>query len=210
MNRELLLISRHLAPVLSHLETELTVHKFWEAENAERFLKEYGAGIPALATDAFTPVTAQLMAALPDLRLVANFGVGYDNIDLDFATAHGITVTNTPDVLDDDTADLALGLMLSVFRRIPQADHFLRRGDWQSGPFPLTPKLSGKRLGILGLGRIGKAVARRAAGFNMEIAYHGRSAQTDQSYRYFGSLEEMAQWSDVMVVLVPETPETVG
>ena len=210
MNKELLLISRHLSPVLSHLESELTVHKLWEAEDPQAFLKEFGGGIPALVTDAFTPVGADLMSALPDLKLVANFGVGYDNVDVEYATAHSIKVTNTPGVLNDDTADLALGLMLAVFRRIPQADRFAREGRWLEGLFPLSTKLSGKRLGILGLGRIGKAVARRAEGFDMEISYHGRHRQTDQTYAYFSSPVELAEHADVLVVLVPETRETIG
>jgi len=210
MAKELLMVGQHLEPIIGRLEPEIRVHRYWQAENPAGMLHEIGPRIRALATDAFTGASAELMQTLPELRLVANFGVGYDNIDSAYAHSRGITITNTPGVLDDDVADLAMALMLAVFRRVALADRFVRSGKWGKQPFPLARKLTGKRLGIFGLGRIGKVLAKRALGFDMQIAYHGRHEQADQPFRYFGSLAELGSWADVLVVLVPDTPETRG
>jgi len=210
VKKELFLISRHLEPVIQYLDPAITVHRSAEVDDLEGFLEETGPDIAAIATDVFTGVSAELMAALPNRKLVASLGVGYETIDVDYATAHGVTVTNTPDVLNDDVADLAIALMLSVCRRIPQADRYVRDGHWLRGPYALTKKLTGKRLGILGLGRIGKAVAKRAAAFDMDISYHGRHEQRDQPYRYFADPRELADYVDVLVVLVPENEQTCG
>jgi lactate dehydrogenase-like 2-hydroxyacid dehydrogenase len=210
MRGELLLIGAQMLPFIDVLAAETRVHRLPESGDQQEFLQQHGRATTAIGTDVWTPVDAELMSALPNLGLVANFGVGYDNVDVDFATAHGIKVTNTPGVLNDDVADLAIGLMLSVSRRIPQADRFVRDGRWRDGPFPLTTRLSGRSLGILGLGRIGKAVATRARGFGMDIAYHGRHAQPDQPYRYFPALMDMAREVGILVVLVPETGDTRG
>jgi lactate dehydrogenase-like 2-hydroxyacid dehydrogenase len=204
------MVGRHLEPIIPRLEPEIRVHRYWEAAEPTAWLREIGPRVRALATDAFTGADAALMAACPRLELVAHFGVGYDSVDVGYLRSRGIALTNTPDVLTDDVADLALALMLAVFRRIPQADRFVRAGCWTGAAFPLARKLSGSRLGICGLGRIGTAVARRATGFELEIGYHGRHRQPDHPWRYFESLESLAQWSDVLVLTVPETPETVG
>jgi lactate dehydrogenase-like 2-hydroxyacid dehydrogenase len=210
MPGELLLIGEQMLPFVEILAAEAPVHRLPNSADQRGFLQQHGRAIAAIGTDVWTPVNAELMSALPNLELVANFGVGYDNVDVDFATAHGIKVTNTPGVLNDDVADLAIGLMLSVSRRIPQADRFVREGRWRDGPFPLTTRLSGRSLGILGLGRIGKAVATRARGFGMDIAYHGRHEQADQPYRYSPALIDMAREVEILVALVPETNQTRG
>lgn len=210
MQNEVLLVGPWLAPIADRLAPEIVVHRYWESPDPAALLRELAPRLRALATDAFTGAPAELITALPKLELIANFGVGYDTIDVGCAHSRGITITNTPDVLDDDVADLAMALMLAVYRRIPEADRFVRTGQWPQGPFPLARKLSGKRLGILGLGRIGKALARRAAGFELQIGYHGRNQQPEQPFRYFASLVELAQSSDILVVLVPDRPETRG
>ncbi|MEZ5565963.1 MAG: 2-hydroxyacid dehydrogenase [Gammaproteobacteria bacterium] len=212
---EILMVGAHLAPVIDRLEPEIRVHRYWDAADQPALLRHIAPRVRAIATDAFTGASADLMAALPRLELVANFGVGYDAIDAVYAHQHGITITNTPDVLNDDVADLAMALMLAVLRRIPEADRYVRASRWLEQPFPLAQKLTGKRLGIYGLGRIGKALARRAAGFDLQIGYHGRhqqpgQSQSGQSYQYFDSLLALASWCDILVVLVPETPETRG
>jgi lactate dehydrogenase-like 2-hydroxyacid dehydrogenase len=135
--------------------------------------------------------------------MVANFGVGYDTIDVASARHHGAIVTNTPDVLTEEVADLALGLLLAVVRRIPQADRYLRAGAWPKAAFPLSASLRERRIGILGLGRIGRAIAKRLEGFGSAIAYHGRNCQTDVTYTYYATAIELAQACDVLVVVAP-------
>lgn len=148
-------------------------------------------------------VSAEMMDKLPNLGIIANFGVGYDNIDIEAATARGIKVTNTPDVLSDEVADLAIALMLAASRRMIKADRYARSGDWEKhGKMAFTQKVTGKRLGILGLGRIGLEVARRAEGFKMDIAYHTRTPK-DCSYKYYENLQDMAENSDIMIAIVP-------
>ena len=147
---------------------------------------------------------------LPSLRLVANFGVGYDRIDLDACRAHGITVTNTPGVLDAATADLALALMLAARRRVVEGDDLVRAGrwgtPWSAGPF-LGREVTGATLGIVGLGRIGGAVAQRARGFEMEVIFHGRSRTDDPGWR---PLDALLRESDIVSLHTPLTPETTG
>jgi hydroxypyruvate reductase len=208
MPHEILMVGAHLAPVIERLEPEIHVHRYWDAPDQARLLREVGPRLKAIATDAFTGASTALLQQLPALKLIANFGVGYDRVDVAYAQKNGITITNTPGVLDDDVADLAMALMLSVFRRVAEADRFVRAGHWPREAFGLARKLSGSKLGIYGLGRIGKAVAHRARGFDLQIGYHGRNAQPDEPHRYFDSLVELARWCDVLVVLVPETPDT--
>ncbi|MGK3126319.1 2-hydroxyacid dehydrogenase [Candidatus Pantoea formicae] len=141
-----------------------------------------------------------LIEKLPSLRLIAVFGVGYDGIDIHAAKQRDITVTNTPDILTDDVADLAIGLMLSVARRINDAQRFIERGDWQTGSYPPAVKISGRRLGIVGFGRIGRAVALRAKGFSMQIGYYSRSQSAVEGVTCYPSLASLAEKSDVLMV----------
>ena len=127
-------------------------------------------------------IDADLMDQCPKLEVITICGVGYDGVDVQAAKARGVPVTHTPDVLNDDVADLGLALLLAVARNIPAADQFTRKGEWEKGPFPLTRKLTGSKLGIVGMGRIGQAIAKRAAAFDMDIRYHTRSARSDVSY----------------------------
>jgi lactate dehydrogenase-like 2-hydroxyacid dehydrogenase len=143
------------------------------------------------------------MALFPALEMISVCGVGYDGIDVAAAKKRGIMVTHTPDVLNDDVADLALGLLLSVARKIPAADRFTRNADWLDGPFQLTRKLTGAKLGIVGMGRIGQAIAKRAAAFDMDISYHTRNPRSDVSYKYVGNLVEMATQVDYLVAITP-------
>lgn len=158
-------------------------------------------GIRALIANGESRVSAGLIERLPDLQVIVVFGVGYDGIDVKAARARGIAVTHTPDVLTDDVADFAMTLLLGTARRIAQADGFVRQGGWQQGPFPFTRKVSGKRLGIVGLGRIGKAIAQRAAAFDMHISYHGRCPLT-VDYPYYASVTELAAAVDFLLVAV--------
>ncbi len=153
---------------------------------------------------------ARLIATLPNLEIIACFGVGYDDVDIAAARGRGIRVTNTPDVLNDAVAELTIGLMIALARKIPQADSFVRQGHWSASRFPLQRELAGTTLGIVGLGRIGKEIAARAAAMRMLVLYHGRRAQPDQPYRYCESLVDMAREVDWLVLAAPGGRETEG
>lgn len=179
---------------------------------AERdaWLASHGAGVVGLATSARFGADARLVAALPDLKVISSFGVGLDTLDLEAARSRGIAVGYTPDVLNDCVADTAFGLVLDVARRFGAAERFVRRGDWHKGQFPLATQVSGKRLGILGLGRIGRVIARRASGFDMEVRYHNRRPLADVDYGYAASLAELAGWADFLVIASAGGAETRG
>lgn len=148
-------------------------------------------------------VPRSLLSQLPHAKVVSVFGVGYDGVDVAAAIEHGIPVTHTPGVLTDDVADLAMGLVLSVGRSIPQADQFVRAGRWPAGPMPLGRKVSGARLGIVGLGRIGKAIAQRASGFGMSVAYTARTEKSDSGFKFYPSAAALAADVDFLVVITP-------
>lgn len=166
------------------------------------------AKVRAVVTSGRFGVPTEVMAALPNLEVVTNFGVGYDTTDVAQAAARGIRVTNTPDVLTDCVADTALGLMLDVFRRFGASERFLRDGRWESGGFPLTRRFSHSTVGVLGLGRIGQAIARRAAAFDTTILYTTRRPVDDVPWEHVASAVELARRSDVLVVAVPGGPAT--
>lgn len=155
--------------------------------------------IRGVAARAHSKFSREFMSQLPALEIISVFGVGYDGIDVTAAHERGIVVTNTPDVLTDDVADLAIALMLSVSRQIPAADRFVRSGAWKTGGFPLARKVSGSRLGIIGLGRIGSAVAHRAEAFGMSISYSNPKPKP-VSYRYYATPQELAANVDFLIV----------
>jgi lactate dehydrogenase-like 2-hydroxyacid dehydrogenase len=156
----------------------------------------------ACAGDSIVP--GELIARLPALEIIAVMGVGYDGVDLAAAGARGVRVTNTPDVLNDDVADLAIALMLCAARQLPAADRYVRAGEWEAkGPMPLQRKMSGARCGIVGMGRIGKAIARRALSFDMGIAYTARSAKPELPYRFVRDVKALAEQSDFLVLITP-------
>ena len=190
----------HLPPMLSE-----RLHADYEvlegSERGDELDAAQTRGIRALVANGESRVRAGLIDHLPDLQVIIVFGVGYDGIDVEAARARGIAVTHTPDVLTEDVADFAITLMLGTARRLAQADRFVREGRWQQGPFPFTRKVSGKRLGIVGLGRIGKAIAQRAAAFDMHISYHGRRPLA-VDYPYYASVTELAAAVDFLVVAV--------
>lgn len=157
------------------------------------------ADIRALVANGESRVTRELIGRLPALEVIVVFGVGYDGVDVQAAHERGISVTHTPDVLTDDVADFAMTLLLGIARRVTVADRFVREGAWADGPFPFTRKVSGARLGIVGLGRIGSAIARRALAFDMQIAYCGRRSRP-VDYRYFATVRELAAEVDFLVV----------
>jgi len=159
------------------------------------------ADAEVLVVSGRTGAPGDVMRALPRLRAVINHGVGVERTDLAYAAAAGIQVANTPDVLTDCVADAAVAMLLDVMRGVSAADRFVRRGAWSAGEsYPLTRKVTGARVGILGLGRIGRAIARRLEGFDVELSYHNRRARDDVPYRYVGSMVELAREADVLVI----------
>src|SRR5947209_8151760 len=168
------------ALVIKGLEQGCNLHKLWEAPDRDAALGELATRIRGLATGGgHTPIDGTFLSRLPKLEIVSSYGVGYDHIDAKWAGAHDIIVTNTPDVLNEEVADTALGLILCALRQLPQADRHLRQGKWLQKPFPLTATLRGRTLGIIGLGRIGRQIAKRAEPFGLKIGYHGRKPQPD-------------------------------
>jgi hydroxypyruvate reductase len=202
MKADILLTTPIYARTQAVLEKEFNCHKLFAAENRTAFLKSVSAQVRGIASFG-SSVDATLMDALPKLEIVSNFGVGVDSIDLAAAKKRGIIVTNTPDVLNDCVADTTLALTLNVMRRFPQAEAYLRAGFWGTrGAYPLTTSLGGKVMGILGLGRIGEAIAKRAQAFGMNIHYHNRNKK-DVAYSYARDPVALARASDVIVVVTP-------
>ncbi|MFC7738327.1 2-hydroxyacid dehydrogenase [Roseomonas sp. GCM10028921] len=189
------------------LHEELGAVRLWE-EDALSWIGQYGTRIAMVATSNRYGCDAALMASLPNLRAISSWGVGFETIDTCAALARSIQVSDTPDVLDDCVADLAWDLLIAAARRIGVADRYVRDGQWQRlGEFPLATRVSGKRLGILGLGRIGSAIARRGEGFSMQVRYHGRAPKA-VPYSFEPSLEALADWSDFLVIACGGGPET--
>ena len=184
------------------LQTLYTVHDRAHLGDAAEFA-ELAPRIVGVAATGESLVPATLLSQLPSVKIVSVFGVGYDGVDTQAAIARGVPVTHTPDVLTDDVADLAIGLLLSAARQIPQAGQYVREGRWPSGPMALGRKVSGARVGIVGLGRIGQAIARRAKAFDMSIAYTARTEKPDSGFKYYPSAKALAAEVDFLVVITP-------
>jgi len=200
---EIVIVGPIYPPTQQRLEDLFVAHRLWEAPDRDAFLRDRRDRVRGIAVYALHGCPAPLIEALPRLEIIACMGVGVDAIDVACARSRGIAVTNTPDVVTEDTADLALALLLAVERRLAEGDRFVRRGDWPKGDLRLGRKATGRKLGILGLGRIGRAVARRAEGFAMEIAYSGPRPKPDAPYRYLADPVELASWCDILIVACP-------
>jgi lactate dehydrogenase-like 2-hydroxyacid dehydrogenase len=203
MKHEIVITAQGHQGTLARLQNEFNAIKLWEAPDREAALKAAAPRLRALAHFGHSRVDARLMDALPKLEIISNFGVGVDAIDVEAAKKRGVIVTNTPDVLNDCVADCAMALVLNTLRKFPQSEAYLRSGYWPTrGPYPLTTSVGGKTLGILGLGRIGEAIARRAQAFGMKIRYHNRSKK-DVAYPYDADPVALAKNSDVLMVVTP-------
>jgi lactate dehydrogenase-like 2-hydroxyacid dehydrogenase len=189
------------------LAQNFSVHRLFEAEDRDALLAEVGPRIRGIAGG---QVDAGLMDRLPALEIIANFGVGYDSVDTAAARARNIRVTNTPNVLNDAMAEITIGLMVGLARRLPQADRYVRAGKWPAGSFPLQRELTGKTVGILGLGRIGKEIAIRAQAMKMRVVYSGRHRQPREPYTYYEDLLAMARDADWLVAVAPGGKATEG
>lgn len=191
---------RLMASLESALAEHFDIHPLWREADPKAFLAARGHEFVGLATSARFGADRALIEALPRLAVIANFGVGVDTIDLAAARERGVAVSNTPDVLTGCVADLAFGLLIDVARGLTAADRFVRRGDWLKGQFPLATRFWGKKLGIVGLGRIGAAIAKRGGGFDMPIRYHNRRLIENCPYEYEASLPALASWADFLVI----------
>jgi lactate dehydrogenase-like 2-hydroxyacid dehydrogenase len=191
------------------LEKEFRVHRYWEATDKTAFLKSQ-TNTRFVASSGHAKLDGAMMDQLPALEIISNFGVGVDAIDLKAARTRNIRVTNTPEVLNDAVAELALALMLATCRRIVDADAHVRSGKWPNGNYPLTGELTGGTVGILGLGRIGKEIARRCQAFKMQVVYHGRTKQRFEPFPYYDNLIDMARDVDWLVAVVPGDTGTIG
>ena len=209
MKPEIVLVGPLMPEVMADLDAAFVVHRLYEAVGHEAWLAGIADRVRGLATDGANGCDGGLMDALPGLEIISINGVGFDAVDLPRARDRGIRVTNTPDVLTDDVADMALALALAVSRRICVGDRHVRNGGWErEGPMPLTRKVTGARIGILGLGRVGQAVARRFAGLDCKIGYTDLQPREDLPHRYFGVLTDLAAWSDILIVCAAGGPGT--
>jgi lactate dehydrogenase-like 2-hydroxyacid dehydrogenase len=199
---DLLAVAKPSPLMAPQLHDAFVVHERLHETDAAAFAR-IAPRIRAIAGSGESKVSAALIEQLPALEIISVMGVGYDGIDVAAAKARGVTVTHTPNVLNDDVADLALGLMLSTARQLPAADRYVRAGEWSKGPMPLARKMSGARLGLVGMGRIGQAIAHRASAFGMRIAYTARSERPGLPYRYLPSPAALAAESDFLVVITP-------
>ncbi|MEO6362127.1 MAG: 2-hydroxyacid dehydrogenase [Caldimonas sp.] len=191
------------APMMEALHGAFEVHDRTHQSGDGVALAAIAPRVRAIAASGESKVTRELIAQLPALELISVMGVGYDGIDVAAARERGVAVTHTPNVLNDEVADLAMALVLAVSRRLIEADRYVRAGHWTKGPMPLARKVSGTRMGIVGLGRIGQAIARRAEAFGMSVAYTSRNARSDVAYRYFASAEALAAEVEFLVVITP-------
>jgi lactate dehydrogenase-like 2-hydroxyacid dehydrogenase len=203
---DVLLLGSKKPVMVKGLEPKVNLHYLVDAKDQDEFIRSVGPKIRAIAI-AYTAnkLDAAFMQKFPKLEQISSFGVGYDHVDAKWAGEHGIIVTNTPEVLNEEVADTALGLLLNTVREFPQAEQYLRAGNWVSkGHYPLTKAtLRDRIVGIVGMGRIGKAIAKRLDAFSVPVVYHSRNPQDGVSYKYYPKLIDMARDVDTLMVIVP-------
>jgi lactate dehydrogenase-like 2-hydroxyacid dehydrogenase len=210
-NREIILLGPMKPLIVKGLEAIGTVHKSAEAKDLHSFYAAHG-NVRAIACAATSELLDDaFMRRFPKLQIISSFGVGYDHIDPKAAAAHGVIVTNTPEVLTEEVADTALGLLLCTVREFPQAERHLRAGKWLQKPYPLTKgTLRNRTVGIVGMGAIGQAIARRLDAFGVPVVYHARTARPQLRYRHYPKLIDMARDVDTLMVIVPGGPATAN
>jgi len=210
MKPEILVLTPIYAPALAELERDFTLHKLWTVRDPDAYIREVSGRVRGMVTTGLAGFGRRHLEALPKLEIIACFGSGREAMDLAAAQARGVIVTNTPYPIASSVADLALGLIIAVMRRICEGDRFVRAGKWPQGPFGVGRELGGKTCGIIGLGQIGRGVAKRAEAFGMSVRYHGPGPKRDVAYPYHADLEAMARLTDCLVVTCATTPATRG
>lgn len=210
MTKPTLLALTSLEPVpMARIEDYYNVIKLYKESDPDKKLSEVKNDVQAVVATMRNPVRENLISALPNLEIISLSSVGYDNVDVNFAKKRDIIVTNAPDVVTNDTADAAIALLLCISRRFVEGDVFVRVGRWeQGGRKPIGQSLSGKKAGIVGLGRVGKAIAKKLEAFDLHISYHGRTRQNGVDYKYYDNLVEMAQDVDYLILACPGGAET--
>ncbi|MFJ4346465.1 2-hydroxyacid dehydrogenase [Pseudomonas sp. NPDC089401] len=198
-----LIVGALLPSLQQAIEASYDATRYWELDEPQAWLAANGNRVRAIITSGGWGASADLIGQLPNLEGIFSFGVGYDSIAVDVARARGVVVTNTPNVLDECVADTAMALILDSLRRLSEAERYVRAGKWAAARFPLATKVGGKRLGVVGLGNIGRAIAIRAQAFGMQIAYHNRNPRAGIDYLYFADLDALIEHSDVLVLAVP-------
>lgn len=208
MKPEILVTRPLYPPTLAELEREFVVHKLWTARDPAALIREVANRVRGVVTTGLAGFTRAEMEALPRLEIIASFGNPAPTVDLAAAKERGIIVTNTPDHIIPVVADLALGLLITIMRRIVECDRYVRAGKWPQGAVPVGRTLGGKTCGIVGLGRIGREIAQRVSACGMAVCYHGPHRKDDVPYRYYPDLEAMARDADCLVVICPLTSAT--
>jgi lactate dehydrogenase-like 2-hydroxyacid dehydrogenase len=200
--REVLLFGPAKPTIVKGLETACTVHRAVDASDHDAFIAKHGQARAIACAQGL--MSASVLERFPKLEIVSSFGVGYDHVDVKYAAAHNIIVTNTPAVLTEEVADTALGLLLCTVRELPQAERYLRSGNWAKQNFPLSKAtLRDRTIGIVGMGAIGQAIARRLDAFGVPVVYHTRKPRPEISYRHFAKLVDMAREVDTLLIIVP-------
>jgi lactate dehydrogenase-like 2-hydroxyacid dehydrogenase len=195
--------------IVDGLKPHCTLHHLTDASDGPAFVAPLADRLRGIAlVQSSRRMTGEFMSLLPRLEIVSNFGVGYDTVDAAWAGAHGIVVTHTPDVLNEEVADTALGLLLCTVRELPQAERYLRAGKWPKGNYPLSNSLRDRTVGVVGMGRIGRAIGRRLEAFGVPVVYHSRRPQEGVAYKHYPNLVDMARDVDVLMVIVPGGAET--
>jgi lactate dehydrogenase-like 2-hydroxyacid dehydrogenase len=210
MKNEILITGPMYPPTLAELEQTYQAHRLWTAADKPALLASVAERITAVASSNSGGIDAATIGKLPRLKVVSHFGVGYDTVDVNAARARGVAVTNTPDVLTEEVADLTLGLLLATIRRIPQGDRYVREGKWLKGAMALTDSLQGKTVGIIGMGRIGRAIAKRCEAFGVTIAYQGPNQKRDVTWPYFADPVALAKDADIVIAACPGGEATRG
>jgi lactate dehydrogenase-like 2-hydroxyacid dehydrogenase len=207
---EILMLGSYPQWDMEPLARDYIVHRYWEAADKPSFVAKVANNIRAIGTRGDITIPADLYGKLPNLGIITCYGVGLDGIDLAYARSHNIVVTNTPGVLHEDVADIALLLMLAVARRFPQAERHLLAGRWAAEPYPIASRVHGKRLGLIGMGAIGQAIARRAVAFNMPVAYTARHRHDEKPFAFYATPSELAANCDFLVAACTGGKETAG
>ena len=208
MKPEILVLVPIYAPTLAALERDYEVHRLWSARDPEALVREVSGKVRAVVTSGASGIDGGLIESLPKLEIIGCFGTPRGTVDVALAKRRGVVVTNTPDSITEDVADLAMGLLIAVMRRIAEADRFVRSGRWLSGLLEPGTGLGGKTCGIVGLGAIGSGIARRAQAFGMTVRYHGPRRKDGVRFPFEADLESLARTSDCLVVACPSTPQT--